>query len=1132
MSTRLPEVFEPQLNYLFTSAAQKLGRQLADLGMVLDLTWNPQTYQATAQVRHGVDKLVSVDLELELYRKRWDISEVGCSCGPRGYCAHIAAVLIVLSQRWTTRTGKALKPPPPVAGQPASASPVRAEIQIWLESLARAGGQTSVPEPPPDEVLDRVLYLLRPSTEAARPRSSLRVFTVKARLKKDGGYGRPVEFFLQNCLKVPVARGVRPEDVRVARLAYALTGSLGNSYNPSFNLEVEGDGGAELLRELVRTGRCHWIEANGIRLRLGEPRKGTPAWARDGRGNLIPQLHVVPEAAEIVPFAPPWYIDTTTGEAGPVEATFSKDLLRTWLTAPRFQPFEVDRIHETLKGALTPLALPEPETVPMRTLSGLKPVGALHLTADRLQWWESPWGYQRSGPEGQPLLLAKVTMRYDEHEVDPSSPGKTRQLCTNREMLVIERDRGAEEVLLNRLRTLRLEEAKRVLGPANHERFKGLWTIQGLTEEGLASFFTEGLPKLQAEGWVVTREQGFSLEVCRPSSWYLSTSPAPAHDWFEVELGVRLGEEQINLLPVLLEGLRRGLGDLQPEKLKNRRASEDVLVPLPDGRQIAFPAGRLREILLALVELHSIPALAGEGRLPVHRLRAAQLGELADHPDWAWTASPALEELAKRLRKLDKLPDVVMPGGLQATLRPYQVEGLQWLQFIREFQLGGVLADDMGLGKTVQALAHLVVEKEAGRLDRPCLVVSPTSVLVNWRDELARFATGLKVLTLHGSDRKDRFGEIASSDVVLTTYPLLPRDAAELIKTDFHCVILDEAQNIKNPKTQAAQVVCQLRARHRLCLTGTPLENHLGELWSLFNFLIPGFLGDETRFNGVFRGPIERAGDETRRKHLGRRVRPFLLRRKKDQVAAELPAKTEIVRRVELGGAQRDLYETIRLAMESRVREEVQRVGIGRSHIVILDALLKLRQVCCDPRLVKLESARNVKESAKLELLMELLPTLLEEGRRILLFSQFTSMLTLIEERLKQADIPWLVLTGDTTDRATPVRRFQAGEVPLFLISLKAGGTGLNLTAADAVILYDPWWNPAVEAQAVDRAHRIGQDKPVFVYRLLTEGTVEEKMDQLQARKRELVQALLEEGTGGPTQLQKEDLELLFAPIE
>jgi SNF2 family DNA or RNA helicase len=327
-------------------------------------------------------------------------------------------------------------------------------------------------------------------------------------------------------------------------------------------------------------------------------------------------------------------------------------------------------------------------------------------------------------------------------------------------------------------------------------------------------------------------------------------------------------------------------------------------------------------------------------------------------------------------------------------------------------------------------------------------------------------------------------------------------------------------------------VVRELHARHRLCLTGTPLENHLGELWSQFDFLLPGLLGSSKQFSKNLRNPIEKYGDEQASERLALRLRPFMLRRTKQEVVKELPPKTEILRTVELDGAQRELYETIRLAMHVQVRKAVAERGWGRSHIMVLDALLKLRQVCCDPRLVKLEDARQVNGSAKLELLMELLPEMIEEGRRVLLFSQFTGMLSLIEEAIKQAGIDYVKLTGRTRDRAAPVDRFQSGEVPLFLISLKAGGTGLNLTAADTVIHYDPWWNPAVERQATDRAHRIGQQNPVFVYKLISEGTVEEKIQLMQTHKQALADSLFEQrGTSGAGWTE-DDIDMLFGPLE
>ena len=452
------------------------------------------------------------------------------------------------------------------------------------------------------------------------------------------------------------------------------------------------------------------------------------------------------------------------------------------------------------------------------------------------------------------------------------------------------------------------------------------------------------------------------------------------------------------------------------------------------------------------------------------------------------------------------------------------------MQFLARHGLHGILADDMGLGKTLQTLTHVLAEKAAGHSGgKPVLVVAPTSVVPNWRAEALKFTPGLRVLVLNGAERQKYFRAIPHADLVLTSYALLQRDIDKLRGVAFHIVVLDEAQNIKNPRAKVAQAVCKLDARHRLCLSGTPIENHLGELWSLMRFLIPGFLGSEEAFNSRFRKPIEKDGDAERNEVLKRRVAPLILRRTKDEVAKELPPKTELVHLIELHTNQKDLYETVRATMDKRVRQAIAARGIGQSQIVFLDALLKLRQICCDPRLLPEDFSSHVRESAKLDFLTDLLEVLIEEGRRILLFSQFTSMLALIEEHLIQVKIPYLKLTGASKDRGQLVEDFQTGKIPLFLISLKAGGTGLNLTAADTVIHYDPWWNPAAEAQATDRAYRIGQDKPVFVHKLLCQDTVEQRIHQLQQDKGKLAAGILA-GTDLAATLDPATLRSLLEP--
>ncbi|HII4322068.1 TPA: DEAD/DEAH box helicase [Enterobacter cloacae] len=511
---------------------------------------------------------------------------------------------------------------------------------------------------------------------------------------------------------------------------------------------------------------------------------------------------------------------------------------------------------------------------------------------------------------------------------------------------------------------------------------------------------------------------------------------------------------------------------------------------------------------------------------------AGRLVALEDTGRWQFNGQSPILTLAQRLRAEGGLKSVTPPTGLHGSLRGYQLQGLSWMQFLRKHDLSGVLADEMGLGKTIQTLAHILLEKEAGRLDKPALIVMPTTLVSNWQHEAKRFTPALKVLALNGPQRTESFAKLTEFDVILSTYALLWRDEETLISMDYHLLILDEAQYVKNSRTQAAQVIRRITARHRLCLTGTPLENHLGELWSQFDFLLPGFLGSQKEFNRLWRSPIEKDGHLQKKALLARRIRPFILRRSKKDVAKELPPKNVIERSVELEGTQRDLYESVRAAMQEKVRHAIAEQGLARSHIVVLDALLKLRQVCCDPRLVKLPAAVKVKESAKLDMLREMVTELIAEGRRILLFSQFTGMLALIAEAMASLKIPYVMLTGETQDRQTPVARFQNKDVPLFLISLKAGGVGLNLTAADTVIHYDPWWNPATENQATDRAHRIGQDKTVFVYKLVVAGSIEEKIVALQEKKASLANGILFEDSAFASKFSEEEINSLFERIE
>jgi superfamily II DNA or RNA helicase len=487
------------------------------------------------------------------------------------------------------------------------------------------------------------------------------------------------------------------------------------------------------------------------------------------------------------------------------------------------------------------------------------------------------------------------------------------------------------------------------------------------------------------------------------------------------------------------------------------------------------------------------------------------------------------EAFSKARAELDAFVGVTPrdpPRTLRGTLRDYQRHGLGWFEALRRFGFGGCLADDMGLGKTVQVLAMLDARRQERPRPGPSLVVAPRSVLANWASEAARFTPKLRVLLHDGTDRKTPGDHFAEHDLVLTTYGLLRHDALALARVDFDYVALDEAQAIKTARTASAKAARALRSRHRLALTGTPLENHLGELASLLDFLNPGVLGTAGALASLAQG--SRRVDPETRDLLARAVRPFFLRRTKREVAPELPDRVEQKVECQLPTEQRRLYDELHVHYRESLKRRVARRGVAQSTAHILEALLRLRQAACHPGLI--DPARRGEPSAKLDVLLEHLDTVKAQGQKALVFSQFTSLLSIVRDRLDERGITYEYLDGATRDRPARIERFQSDErCQVFLLSLKAGGVGLNLTAAEYVFLLDPWWNPAVEAQAIDCAHRIGQTRTVFAYKLLAAGTVEEKVAQLQEQKRELADALFGGGGAALTGLTREDLELLLA---
>jgi hypothetical protein len=842
----------------------------------------------------------------------------------------------------------------------------------------------------------------------------------------------------------------------------------------------------------------------------------------------------------------------------------------------------------------------------LRAVPGFGPRGA-QVTVARIDWlYHTDAGLRWETPAPTRLLGRR-----------PAATELLRGAWDQR--VLMQRDRAAESdasdaVWASGLRPLPAQALQwRVAGAAvGHE---GLWS---LPEEGhFADFWAERVPQWQAQGWSIVMQPGFAHQSVPVEAWKLVIDPVSGEErgrelvaplgprpqpvmalrhppglgsWM-LSLGVEVEGETLDLVPLLADLIRRDARWLKADDMALIHDSTPITLRAPGGRRIEAPAAPLKAIVAAMLDLLTDPRRgAGPGPLPLSAWDALRVEELRrslaldDHDDrrqragphgqWQWQGDAGLQALAQRLSAAGEAPEVGPPLELGLVLRDYQLRGLAWLQYLRQHNLAGILADDMGLGKTAQVLAHLLLEKQAGRLDRPALVVLPTSLIANWKAEAARIAPSLRLLALQGASRSRDFDRMAEHDVVFTTYPLLWRDMSTLRQQAWHLLILDEAQQVKNAGSRAARALRELQARHRLCVTGTPLENHLGELWAHFDFLLPGFLGDARSFTRLWRKPIEDNGETLRAELLARRVRPFILRRRKADVAHELPPRTEVIRRVQLQGEQRALYESVRLAADDRVRRVLQRRSFAGAQIAVLDALLKLRQVCCDPRLLKGAVPSPTMERAKMALLCEMLPELVAEGRRVLVFSQFTEMLDLVQAELlagvhadshgeAEADpgvdsgadsgansatasgknsepkshaqaLDFLMLTGRTpvVQRRAVVDAFQARRVPVLLLSLKVGGVGLNLTAADTVIHLDPWGNPAVEQQASDRVHRIGQDQPVFIYKLVVQGSIEERMLALQARKAALADGVLGQDSATAVKFSADDLQGLLAPID
>lgn len=968
-------------------------------------------------------------------------------------------------------------------------------VESWIAQLASVAGERGGASHKP-----QIHYILTRREVHYVPRVEVSAFVAASH--KDGSLGATHQLELGKLTQTNV-QYVTPIDRAIGRLinASGLFSGFGGAVSPHVL--------AALFEQLLASGRAHWGASKNPPLILRRIERARIAWQNGSDGRQRPCVEGRPTSV-FLPSTPVWYVDSATWEAGPVDLNVAPDVAARAIAAPSLTHKQANMAQGLWRRIFPTNDLTPPGDTPADGALQRDPLPIVRLARDGVAHLELLFAYGDAT-----IRPADRTLEFHVREDDEELVWPRR----------FDFEQRAQETLEGYGFQM-LDDARMPVGGAS----RSLFGYPENEEYRWARFLDATLPRLRASGWRAQFDPSFTLRVLEleDDAWDARVEPNE-NRWFELDLGIVVNGARVPLLPILTQALHdmdlRSFDDFS----EGTQDAGALYARVGSDAYVALPKARLTTILSTLVELFDDAPLTREGRLPLTLAHAGALDELDRELPMQWAQVEPLRDVLRAIADTDA--QVHLPASFAGELRPYQHVGVNWLQALRRNGLGGVLADDMGLGKTVQLLAHAALERDAGRLRDPMLIVAPTSVVPNWRSEIARFAPDFRVLDLTGADRAARFESIEGADVAITTYALLLRDTDVLLARDWEIAVLDEAQAIKNPRSKGAQVAMQLRAKQRLALTGTPIENHLDELWSICSFAMPGLLGERSAFTRAFRTPIEKRGESSRRSALARRIRPFLLRRTKELVASELPEKTEVVQRIELQGAQRDLYETIRLAMHGRVLEEVRRHGLARSRMVVLDALLKLRQVCCDPHLVKLPAAGGVSESAKLDALIEMLESLLEDGRRVLLFSQFTSMLDIIAPALRERGVQFVELRGETKDRETPVRRFQAGDVPLFLISLKAGGTGLNLTAADTVIHYDPWWNPAVERQATDRAHRIGQHKPVFVYKLIAVGTVEERIVEMQARKGALADELFAEASAPLQAIDLNDIDRLFAPL-
>jgi superfamily II DNA or RNA helicase len=1089
---RYPDYISRQFSKLFGTGLRTRGQEYFATGAV--------------QIDEGDDTHVIAtvtgarDYHVELNVKGAKLA-VTCSCPffvDNESCKHIWAVILEAERRELLGGGTTFfeelyedwealsalgaaprKPPVPKPPPPPPAVP-------WRQRLAGLLNRPATQPTPPNDVWPAtrvLLYVVDAGLSQTKRRLALELYARDRKQNGEWGKPKPVRFQRKLIPQLPL----EVDQSILWRLAGARFGdrwSVDNEYyygtSSASLFQADQPLSEALLPDLAATGRLMLRRDNDKpeiwpviepdpnpepwRLHLSLKPEGR-AW--EFKGELRREGAMMPVTTPLL-FIPGFLF--TNSRVAAMEPSTSID----WLDTLRRQGSMIlpDGEQEDLFVAV----LEQPDSPPLEAPESLRYERVTGSPRPRARIVKDTAGYS-----AMERLFLTLSFDYAGHQVAYGDGAAS--LVERAARRIVVRDRAAEEQAVARLAAAGLKPQR-----TDYWHKHDGWTLSPARLPRLVRELSAENWLVEAEGKLVRSGGNFHVEI------------VSGIDWFDLQGGMDFGEGATASLPDLLRAARRG----------------ESMVRLDDGSYGILPEDWLKRFGSVL---HM-----GEQQGEDMRFKRSQAGLL----DALLAAQPEIQfdeqfgRMREQLQRFSGITPAPQPEGFVGTLRGYQLEGLGWLQFLQEYSLGGCLADDMGVGKTAQVLALLETRRTAGA--GMSLVVVPKSLVFNWQQEAARFTPNLRVREHAGLGRSR--ASFQGQDVILTTYGTLRRDVVDFQDIEWDYVVLDEATAIKNATSESAKAVRLLKSRHRLAMSGTPVENHLGELWSLFEFLNPGMLGSSAVMQ--LAGASLRNPSEDTRRILAQALRPYILRRTKEQVAKELPPKVEQTLYCEMEPEQRKLYQELLDHYRARLLGKIDKEGMGKSKMQVLEALLRLRQAACHPGLIDAKRSRDA--SAKLELLRLHLEEVLAEGHKALVFSQFTSFLALLRKQLDDEGIAYAYLDGQTRDREGAVRQFQEDSTcKLFLVSLKAGGLGLNLTAADYVFLLDPWWNPAVEAQAIDRAHRIGQQSQVFAYRLIARDTVEEKVLKLQETKRDLADAIISADNSLIKGLKREDLELLLS---